>query len=106
MIVYPTYPGGHAAYRNFVVEQLRKHYPEANSLPDRVLKIAERFWNKDLTGVDTLMRDCYSKFGPPAQTCVLYAALLSAVHRSESSSHYRVGGAAAACSGLRNHQRI
>ena len=79
MIVYPTYPGGHAAYRNFVVEQLRKHYPEANSLPDRVLKIAERFWNKDLTGVDTLMRDCYSKFGPrprPA-SCMLRSYLLS-----------------------------
>ncbi len=77
--MYPYYPGGHAAYQNFIVEQLRKHYTRAANLPNHILKIAERFWNKDLTGVDLLMRDCYSKFGPvprPA-SCMLRSYLLS-----------------------------
>ncbi len=77
--MYPSYPGGHTAYQNFIVEQLRKHYTGAANLPDHILKIAERFWNKDLTGVDLLMKDCYSKFGPiprPA-SCMLRSYLLS-----------------------------
>ncbi len=77
--MYPYYPGGHAAYQIFVVEQLRKHYIRAANLPPHILKLAERFWNKDLTGVDLLMRDCYSKFGPlprPA-SCMLRSYLLS-----------------------------
>ena len=52
----PIYPGGHVAYQNFVVEQLRNHYANPAELPDALLDIAERFWEKDLTGVDTLMQ--------------------------------------------------
>ena len=51
----PIYPGGHVAYQNFVVERLRNHYANPAELPDTLLDIAERFWEKDLTGVDTLM---------------------------------------------------
>ena len=30
----PIYPGGHVAYQNFVVEQLRNHYANPAELPD------------------------------------------------------------------------
>lgn len=39
----PIYPGGHAAYQNFVVEQIRNHYANPADLPDTLLDIAERF---------------------------------------------------------------
>lgn len=75
----PIYPGGHAAYQNFVVEQLRNHYANPAELPDALLDIAERFWEKDLTGVDTLMQKCYSRFGlePRPPSCMLRSVLLS-----------------------------
>lgn len=75
----PIYPGGHAAYQNFVVEQLRDHYSNPADLPDSLLDIAERFWEKDLTGVDTLMQGCYSRFGPNPRppSCMLRSVLLS-----------------------------
>lgn len=75
----PIYPGGHAAYQNFVVEQLRNHYANPADLPDTLLDIAERFWLKDLTGVDALMRECYSRFGPEPRppSCMLRSMMLS-----------------------------
>lgn len=75
----PIYPGGHVAYQNFVVEQLRNHYANPAELPDALLDIAERFWEKDLTGVDTLMQKCYSRFGPEPRSpsCMLRSVLLS-----------------------------
>ena len=33
----PIYPGGHLAYQNFVVEQLRNHYANPAELPDRLI---------------------------------------------------------------------
>lgn len=75
----PIYPGGHVAYQNFVVEQLRNHYANPAELPDRLLDIAERFWEKNLTGIDTLMQECYSRFGPKPRppSCILRSVLLS-----------------------------
>lgn len=75
----PIYPGGHMAYQNFVVEQLRNHYANPAELPDRLLDIAERFWEKNLTGIDTLMQECYSRFGPKPRppSCMLRSVLLS-----------------------------
>ena len=77
----PIYPGGHVAYQNFVVEQLRNHYANPAELPDRLLDIAERFWEKNLTGIDTLMQECYSRFGPKPKprppSCILRSVLLS-----------------------------
>lgn len=74
----PSYPGGHPTYQNSVVEQLRNHYANSAKLPDTLLDIAERFWEKDLTGVDTLIQQCYSRFGaklrPPS--CILRSVLL------------------------------
>lgn len=75
----PIYPGGHAAYQNFVVEQLRNHYANPADLPDTLLDIAERFWLKDPTGVDALMRECYSRFGPEPRppSCMPRSMMLS-----------------------------
>lgn len=75
----PIYPSGHVAYQNFVVEQLRNHYANPAELPDRLLDIAERFWEKNLTGIDTLMQECYSRFGPKPRppSCILRSVLLS-----------------------------
>lgn len=61
----PINSGGHAAYQNHVLTQLRKYYPDASvSLPDSSWQIIDKFWNLDLSGVDSLMQDRYSSFGP------------------------------------------
>ncbi|MCQ2088501.1 MAG: hypothetical protein MJZ37_10655 [Bacilli bacterium] len=61
----PINIGGHAAYQNRVLTQLRKYYPDAtDSLPDSSWQIIDKFWNLDLSGVDSLMQDRYSSFGP------------------------------------------
>lgn len=59
----PINSGGHAAYQNHVLTQLRKYYPDApSSLPASTWQIIDKFWNLDLSGVDTLMQDRYSSF--------------------------------------------
>ena len=83
--MYPNYPGGHGAYQDFVVRQMRDHYANPAELPSGLLDIAERFWRKDLTGVNTIMRGVYSPFGPRPRPacCMLRSYLLSiALHFS------------------------
>jgi hypothetical protein len=48
-------------------------------LPTDILNIAERFWLKDLTEVDSIMKNSYSSFGPKPRTpsCMLRSYLLS-----------------------------
>ena len=61
----PINIGGHSAYQDKVLIQLRKYYPNAvNSLPSSTWQILEKFWNLDLSPIDTLMQDRYSAFGP------------------------------------------
>ena len=61
----PINIGGHSAYQNRVLTQLRKYYPDAvTSLSPSTWQILEKFWSLDLSGVDTLMQDRYSVFGP------------------------------------------
>ena len=61
----PINIGGHPAYQNRVLTQLRKYYPNAStSLPDSTWQILEKFWSLDLSAVDILMQDRYSVFGP------------------------------------------
>ena len=61
----PVNIGGHAAYQDRVLSQLRKYYPDAaSSLPAHTWDIMEKFWNLDLSDVDSLMQDRYSVFGP------------------------------------------
>ena len=61
----PINIGGHSAYQERVLTQLRKYYPDAvTSLSSSTWDILEKFWSLDLSGIDTLMQDRYSVFGP------------------------------------------
>ena len=61
----PYTTGGHSAYQDLVLTQLRKYYPDAaDSLPSSTWEIMERFWNLDLSPLNSIMQDCYSVFGP------------------------------------------
>lgn len=61
----PYNPGGHSACQDTVLAQLRKYYPDAvSSLPASTWAVMEKFWNLDLSGMDSLMADRYSDFGP------------------------------------------
>ena len=64
----PVNPGGHAAYQNFVVTNLRKYYPDPNAFSPATWDIIERFWNLDLSYTDELLRSKYSVFGPKPRT--------------------------------------
>lgn len=77
--MFPNYPGGHEAYQGFVVRRMRDHYANPAELPSGLLDIAERFWRKDLTGGNTIMRGVYSPFGPRPRPacCMLRSYLLS-----------------------------
>ena len=75
----PNISGGHTAYQNFVVTNLRKYYPNPDALARSTWDIIERFWNLDLSYTDELMKDKYSKFGPVPRTpsCMQRSYLLS-----------------------------
>ena len=61
----PVNIGGHSAYQDRVLTQLRKYYPNAaTSLSSSTWQILDKFWNLDLSQVDVLMQDRYSVFGP------------------------------------------
>ena len=62
----PVNSGGHSAYQNLVLTQLRKYYPDADSSLDAsTWDIIEHFWSLDLSPVDQILQDRYSNFGPP-----------------------------------------
>ena len=75
----PNISGGHTAYQNFVVANLRKYYTDPDSLPRSTWDIMERFWNLDLSFTDELLAPKYSKFGPVPRTpsCMQRSYLLS-----------------------------
>ena len=61
----PVNAGGHSAYQERVLTQLRKYYPDAaTSLSSSTWNIMEEFWSLDLSPIDSLMQDRYSVFGP------------------------------------------
>ena len=61
----PINIGGHSAYQERVLTQLRKYYPNAaTSLSPSSWQILDKFWNLDLPPIDDLMQDRYSVFGP------------------------------------------
>ena len=73
----PVNPGGHAAYQNFVVTNLRKYYPNPNAFSRVTWDIIKRFWNLDLSYTDELLRSKYSVFGPKPRTpsCMQHSQL-------------------------------
>ena len=61
----PINIGGHSAYQERVLTQLRKYYPNAATLlSPSSWQILDKFWNLDLSPIDDLMKDRYSVFGP------------------------------------------
>ena len=60
----PVNSGGHTAYQDFLLVNLRKHYPVPDSISPSTWDIIDRFWNLDLSFTDEFMRDKYSVFGP------------------------------------------
>ncbi|MGF7012477.1 hypothetical protein M2146_003038 [Lachnospiraceae bacterium PF1-22] len=75
----PVNSGGHSAYQNFVLENLRKYYPDPDSIARSTWDIIDRFWNLDLSFTDEFMRAKYSVFGPRPRTpsCMRRSYLLS-----------------------------
>ena len=75
----PVNCSSHADYQNFVVKNLRKYYPDPDTITRSTWDIIERFWTLDLSYTDELMRDKYSKFGPVPRTpsCMQRSYLLS-----------------------------
>ena len=75
----PVNSGGHSAYQNFVTGNLRKYYPNPDSIPRSTWDIIERFWALDLSFTDELLRSKYSVFGPKPRTpsCMQRSYLLS-----------------------------
>ena len=75
----PVNSGGHTAYQDFLLVNLRKHYPVPDSISPSTWDIIDRFWNLDLSFTDEFMRDKYSVFGPKPRTpsCMQRSYLLS-----------------------------
>ncbi len=82
----PVNSGGHAAYQNFVIENLRKYYPDPNIIPRTTWDIIERFWHLDLSHTDELLRSKYSVFDPKSRTpsCMQRSYLLSIDFKANS----------------------
>jgi hypothetical protein len=64
IFLLPVNSGGHSAYQTFVLEMLRKYYPDPDKLARSTWDIIDRFWNLDLSFTDQLMQSKYSKYGP------------------------------------------
>lgn len=75
----PVNTGGHSAYQNFVVEMLRKYYPNPDALARSTWDIIDRFWNLDLSYTDIHLKCKYSILGPKPRTpsCMHRSYLLS-----------------------------
>lgn len=87
----PVNIGGHSAYQDRVLTQLRKYYPNAaTSLSSSTWQIIDKFWNLDLSQVDELMKDRYSVFGPEPRlpSDMLRAILVSAAFKITSYTRF------------------
>ena len=75
----PINCGSHTDYQNFVVSNLRKYYPDPDSIARSTWDIIDRFWNLDLSFTDSYMQSKYSKYGPAPRTpsCMQRSYLLS-----------------------------
>ena len=75
----PINCGSHTDYQNFVVTNLRKYYPNPDSIARSTWDIIDRFWNLDLSFTDSYMQSKYSKYGPAPRTpsCMQRSYLVS-----------------------------
>lgn len=77
--MFPVHCGSHSDYQNFVVENLRKYYPNPDSIARSTWDIIDRFWNLGLSYTDEKLKSTYSVFGPKprAPSCMHRSYLLS-----------------------------
>ena len=75
----PVNSGGHSAYQDLVISQLRKYYPNPDLIPRSTWDIMEQFFLLDLSYVDQFMVNRYSHMGPKPRlpSCMLRSYLLS-----------------------------
>ncbi len=75
----PCNPGGHAAFQDSFVSQFLKFYPDPFVLPKSTWDYIVQFWYLDLSKSDSIMRECYSVFGPEPRlpSCMLRSYLLA-----------------------------
>lgn len=86
----PVNSGGHAAYLNFVIENLRKYYPDVNVFSKSTWDNIDPFWNLYPTYIDELLHDKYSVFGssPRTPSCMQRSYLFSIDYKVCSITDY------------------
>ncbi len=60
----PCNPGGHSAYQDTFISDFLKFYPDPLKLCKSTWDYIVQFWYLDLSQTDSIMRNCYSVFGP------------------------------------------
>lgn len=75
----PCNPGGHSAYQDFFVSQFLLFYPDPFALDRATWGYIIQFWYLDLSQTDSIMRNCYSKYGPMPRhpSCMMRSYLLA-----------------------------
>lgn len=75
----PVNCGSHSDYQNFLVKNLRKYYPNPDSIARSTWDIIDRFWNLDLSYTNEKLKNRYSVCGPKPRTpsCMHRSYLLS-----------------------------
>jgi len=88
--VLPINSGGHAAYQNFLFEQLRIYYPDPDSIDKGIWDIIKQFYFKGFSSVDILMRDCYSVLGakPRLPSNMLRSILVAIMFKCHSFTNW------------------
>lgn len=86
----PVISDSHCAYQKFVFANLRKYYPNTDSINRSTWDIIDRFWNLDLSFTDEFMKDKYSKFGPKPRvpSCMQRSYLLSIAFKVTSITNW------------------
>lgn len=77
----PVNCGSHSDYQNFVVTNLRKYYPNPDSIARSTWDIIDRFWNLDLSYTDEKTQKQILCFWPQTKNPFLHAPFLPAFFR-------------------------
>lgn len=86
----PINLGSHSAYQNRVLTQLHKYYPDAETSLFITLADPRKFWALDLSGINFIMQDRYSVFGPEPRlpSDMLRAILVSIAFKITSYTRF------------------
>lgn len=75
----PINPGGHAAYQSFLVSHIMEIPNFMVSIDFQMMRLANYFFQLDLSSADSMMQNRYSAFGPEPRlpSCMLRCIMLS-----------------------------